>query len=95
MEIQKIYRETKEGNGQRWLMIDLEDEEKNLCGYTGTDRYTGDEPVRMAKQDGQKMCLIGEEIAMKRGYMTALKYLKINGVWEDHIHMVKINEALD
>lgn len=136
--------------------------------------------------DGQKMCLIGEEIAMKRGdiyrfyirhkdmpgkiigviglsqiimgpfcsaflgykldaccmnrgYMTALislivshgfeklhlhrieanvmpwnkrslrvlekngfereglakKYLKINGVWEDHIHMVKINEALD
>lgn len=28
LEIQKIYRETKEGNGQRWLMIDLEDEEK-------------------------------------------------------------------
>lgn len=22
-EIQKIYAETKEGNGQRWLMIDL------------------------------------------------------------------------
>lgn len=26
-EIQQIYRETKEGNGQRWLMIDLEDED--------------------------------------------------------------------
>lgn len=25
-EIQSVYRQTKEGNGQRWLMIDLEDE---------------------------------------------------------------------
>lgn len=25
----------------------------------------------------------------------ALKYLKINGVWEDHIHMVKRNERLE
>ncbi len=24
-EIQELYRQTKEGNGQRWLMIDLED----------------------------------------------------------------------
>ena len=24
--LQEIYRETREGNGQRWLMIDLEDE---------------------------------------------------------------------
>ena len=24
-EIQEIYRQTKEGNGQRWTMIDLED----------------------------------------------------------------------
>lgn len=24
-ELQKIYRQTREGNGQRWLMIDLED----------------------------------------------------------------------
>ena len=23
------------------------------------------------------------------------KYLKINGVWEDHIHMVKLNESLE
>ena len=23
---------------------------------------------------------------------TARKYLKINGVWEDHLHMVKLNE---
>lgn len=28
IEIQKIYAETKEGNGQRWLMIDLEDEDE-------------------------------------------------------------------
>ena len=27
-EIQEIYRQTKEGNGQRWLMIDLEDEDR-------------------------------------------------------------------
>lgn len=25
VELQKIYTQTKEGNGQRWLMIDLED----------------------------------------------------------------------
>lgn len=24
---------------------------------------------------------------------VAKKYLKINGVWEDHIHMVKLNET--
>lgn len=24
----------------------------------------------------------------------AKKYLRINGVWEDHIHMVKINDAM-
>lgn len=24
-ELQKLYRQTKEGNGQRWLMVDLED----------------------------------------------------------------------
>lgn len=28
LEIQEIYRQTKEGNGQKWLMIDLEDEGK-------------------------------------------------------------------
>ncbi len=27
-DIQKIYKETKEGNGQKWLMIDLEDNDK-------------------------------------------------------------------
>lgn len=27
-EIQQIYKETKEGNGQRWLMIELEDKDK-------------------------------------------------------------------
>ena len=27
-ELQGIYRQTQEGNGQRWLMIDLEDKEK-------------------------------------------------------------------
>lgn len=26
-ELQKIYHQTKEGNGQKWLMIDLEDKE--------------------------------------------------------------------
>ena len=26
--LQKIYKETPEGNGQRWLMIDLEDNDK-------------------------------------------------------------------
>jgi len=26
-EIQEIYRQTKEGNGQKWLMIDLEDKD--------------------------------------------------------------------
>lgn len=26
---------------------------------------------------------------------TSRKYLKINGVWEDHIHFVKINEAME
>ncbi len=25
--LQEIYKETKEGNGQRWLMIDLEDKD--------------------------------------------------------------------
>lgn len=29
-EVQKIYRETKEGNGQRWLMIDFTDN-KSIC----------------------------------------------------------------
>ena len=29
-EVQKIYRETKEGNGQRWLMIDFTDN-KSVC----------------------------------------------------------------
>ena len=24
----------------------------------------------------------------------AQKYRKINGVWEDHLHMVKLNEAM-
>ncbi len=28
VEIQQIYKETKEGNGQKWLMIDLEDNDK-------------------------------------------------------------------
>lgn len=27
IELQTIYRETKEGNGQRWLLIDLEEKE--------------------------------------------------------------------
>ena len=27
-EIQQIYEETKEGNGQRWLMIPIEDNDK-------------------------------------------------------------------
>lgn len=27
-DIQQIYQETKEGNNQRWLMIDLEDQDK-------------------------------------------------------------------
>ena len=27
VELQKIYNQTQEGNGQRWLMIDLEDKE--------------------------------------------------------------------
>ena len=26
-ELRDIYRQTQEGNGQRWLMIDLEDED--------------------------------------------------------------------
>lgn len=26
---------------------------------------------------------------------VASKYLKINGKWEDHVHMTLINEALD
>ena len=26
-EIQQIYRDTQEGNGQKWLMIDLEDQD--------------------------------------------------------------------
>jgi ribosomal-protein-alanine N-acetyltransferase len=25
----------------------------------------------------------------------ALKYLKINGEWEDHVHMALLNEAMD
>ena len=29
-ELQEIYRQTKEGNGQKWLMIDLE-EDGDLC----------------------------------------------------------------
>lgn len=32
-QIQKIYRKTKEGNGQRWLMIDLK---SNNCIYQDT-----------------------------------------------------------
>ncbi|MCI8638141.1 MAG: DUF3788 domain-containing protein [Coprococcus sp.] len=27
VELQKIYKQTQEGNGQRWLMIDLEDKD--------------------------------------------------------------------
>lgn len=27
-ELQRIYQQTREGNGQRWLMIDIEDKEK-------------------------------------------------------------------
>ena len=27
-ELQDIYHETKEGNGQRWLMINMEDKDK-------------------------------------------------------------------
>ncbi|MDE7245690.1 MAG: GNAT family N-acetyltransferase [Oscillospiraceae bacterium] len=34
----------------------------------------------------EKNCFINE------GYSR--HYLKINGVWEDHIHMVKLNEAM-
>lgn len=30
--LQEIYHETKEGNGQRWLMIDLEDDDTRLQG---------------------------------------------------------------
>lgn len=35
-EAQKIYSQTKEGNGQRWLMIDLEDKE---CLYNDLLRF--------------------------------------------------------
>ena len=34
-------------------------------------------------------------VAEKAGFYhegLALKYLKINGVWEDHVHMVRLNE---
>lgn len=31
-EIQRIYAETKEGNGQRWLMIDVEDKDEIYNG---------------------------------------------------------------
>ncbi len=37
-------------------------------------------------------------VAEKLGFSNegyARKYLKINGVWEDHIHMVLINEDMD
>lgn len=30
-ELREIYQQTKEGNGQRWLMIDLEDKEEMYC----------------------------------------------------------------
>jgi ribosomal-protein-alanine N-acetyltransferase len=36
-------------------------------------------------------------VAEKLGFYNegyAKKYLKINGVWEDHIHMVKINDGV-
>lgn len=26
--LQEIYRQTKEGNGQRWLMVDIEDDDE-------------------------------------------------------------------
>ena len=35
-------------------------------------------------------------VLQKCGYVNegfSPKYLCINGVWEDHIHMVKLNEA--
>ena len=35
-------------------------------------------------------------VVEKNGFVSeglARRYLKINGVWEDHIHMVKLNEA--
>lgn len=31
-KLQEIYNETKEGNGQRWLMIDLEDDDNCYLG---------------------------------------------------------------
>ena len=37
-------------------------------------------------------------VAEKLGLMDeglARKYLKINGVWEDHIHYVILNEAVE
>lgn len=36
-------------------------------------------------------------VVEKNGFVPeglARKYLKINGVWEDHLHMVKLNEAM-
>lgn len=30
-ELQKIYHQTQEGNGQRWLMVDLEDKDALYC----------------------------------------------------------------
>ncbi|MEF2967902.1 GNAT family protein [Paenibacillus sp. M1] len=38
------------------------------------------------------------KVAEKAGFYhegLALKYLKINGIWEDHIHMVLRNEAIE
>ena len=37
-------------------------------------------------------------VAEKCGFVregVARKYLKINGVWEDHIHFVKLNEDME
>jgi ribosomal-protein-alanine N-acetyltransferase len=36
-------------------------------------------------------------VAEKAGFLPegiARKYLKIHGVWEDHVHMVRMNDAV-
>jgi len=38
------------------------------------------------------------KVALNNGFIEegrSKQYLKINGVWEDHIHMVKINDSLE
>lgn len=77
----------EEGNGYMTEAV------KRVVDFAFTDCKLHRIEANVLPRNGKSRRVLEKCGFYEEGY--AVKYLKINGVWEDHIHMVKRNEAME